>query len=193
MRQFMTDRTKNPKGFATRLASLSSSGPVSADDINQAARDFGVTKRAVKAGVLRLGGTLANDGRQVFDQPSHEEADGTEQVQSEEDWEQKHEALKKEIKARFRHTGIDENSIAELSNRYGKSRRAVIAAVAALGVRLVSTDDHSLATASPNQYGVLQGLANATGGCASLWGVIFLIIAVVLAIYAIKEMFLLIF
>ena len=86
-------------------------------------------------------------------------------------------------------TPLDSDVADQLAKKFGITRRAVIAQAARLSFpmrlrdvdttavtnssRPINTDQHS-------QYGPLQGVANVTGGCATVWGWLFLGLAILM-------------
>ena len=101
---------------------------------------------------------------------------------------------------------IDEATIDYLSHEYGLSKVVVMATLMRAGIPYVRDDSDAETNAdvagftmkdagrtssqsSQIQYGPLQGIANVAGGCATLWGWVFLLVAVVLIIAVVQSLF----
>jgi hypothetical protein len=98
---------------------------------------------------------------------------------------------------------FDSELASEIAARHGVSARSIISFAASQGVPLDikgkgGKAKHRKSKTAPklvrptiqdNQYGVLQGAANVTGGCATMWGGVALIGAIILLGVAIKMIF----
>lgn len=98
-------------------------------------------------------------------------------------------ALKKELTRRFRYTGLDEASVSELAEKYGRSERAVIARAAAQGIIIDRRTNVAFSDPQDTQYGVLQPAANLFAGCLNLWLWVILIIVVAAIVTLVSYIF----
>lgn len=139
----------------------------------------GITTR-----IRTLGLAFVNESSEVVD----DEWERRKALEHEE-WKEKRNALKKELKARFRYTGIDESSISELCAKYERSRRSVIAAAAAEGISIGKPNNTAMLRHTDSQYGVLQPAANLFAGCLNIWLWAFLLFCLAGLIVVVKSFF----
>jgi hypothetical protein len=104
-------------------------------------------------------------------------------------WAEQRAGLLKELKARFRYSYLDSASVKELSAKYNRSERAVIAAAAAQGISIGGPPNANETSTNVSQYGVLQPAANILGGCVNMWLWVILVFLVVGIFVVVKSLF----